>query len=206
MRRSAILLGLVLVAGTGCAAPTTDPAPTATTGPVATGTRAGDQAAPDATAARPLTDQESFVPERLRLPSGRTARVQPAGIGPDGTLAIPADPARIGWWDGGSRPGDPFGTVVVAGHIDSRRYGIGVLAEVAEARPGQEVRLSAGSRSLRYRIVSVRQVPKARLATGTDTFDLAGAARLALITCGGRFDARTHSYADNVVVLATPVG
>ena len=74
------------------------------------------------------------------------------------------------------------------------------------ARPGQLVRLLAGSRSRSYRIVSVRRVPKARLASGTDTFAQTGTARLALVTCGGAFDTRTHSYADNVVVLAEPVG
>jgi hypothetical protein len=221
-------LAVVVALGTGCAPARGDaagaPASTRPAPPVATGPRARLDSAPvlapssgspaggaterppdPAPAARDVTGQAVFVPQRLTLPSGRTAPVVPVEAGADGALTIPADPARVGWWSGGARPGDPYGSVVIAGHIDSRRYGLGVLAEVVRARPGQLVRLAAASRQRAYRIVSVRQVPKARLVSGTSTFDQTGAPRLVLVTCGGRFDPATHTYADNVVVQAEPV-
>jgi LPXTG-site transpeptidase (sortase) family protein len=140
------------------------------------------------------------------LPSGRTARVGPADTAADGSLVVPDDPARVGWWTGGGRPGDPFGSVVLAGHVDSRTYGIGALAELGRARRGDEIEVGAGDRTVSYRVVSVRRVPKARLAADTDAFDQTGPARLVLVTCGGAFDRVTHRYADNLVVVADPVG
>jgi hypothetical protein len=146
-----------------------------------------------------------FVPARLRLPSGRTAVVRPAETSGDGSLLVPEDPSRVGWWTGGARAGDPYGSVVLAGHVDSRRFGIGVLAELAGVRRGQLVQVVADGQSRSYRVASVRRVRKARLAAGTDVFDQSGAPRLVLVTCGGAFDRSTHTYADNLVVVATPV-
>jgi hypothetical protein len=54
-----------------------------------------------------------------------------------------------------------------------------------------------------YRIRAVRHHPKPELPG--EVFDRTGAARLVLITCGGRFDRRSRSYADNVVAYAVPV-
>ena len=89
--------------------------------------------------------------------------------------------------------------------MDSRRYGIGVMAEMLRMRTGQVVRLSDGASGQRYRVVSVEKVTKASLARGTDLFDQAVPHRLVMITCGGPFDLRTHRYRDNVVVTAEPV-
>ena len=181
------------------------PAPTVTP---SDGVPAGAPAvapAPDAPPARDAGGPPPFVPARITLPSGRQAAVAAADTADDGSLLVPVDPSRVGWWTGGGRPGDPYGSVVLAGHVDSRAYGLGVFAELARARPGDEVTLDAGDRSARYRVVSLRRVPKARLAADTDAFDQSGPARLVLITCGGAFDPATHRYADNVVVVAEPV-
>jgi len=160
---------------------------------------------PQVAVGRDRSGAAPFVPLEVVLPSGRSAPVLAADTGADGTLAVPPDPAQVGWWTGGARAGDPYGSLVLAGHVDSRRYGVGVLAELASARPGGLVRLASGSAVRSYRITSVRRVPKASLAADGDIFARRGPARLVLLTCGGAFDARTHSYADNVVVLASPL-
>jgi sortase (surface protein transpeptidase) len=133
-----------------------------------------------------------------------TAAVVPADVDGKGSLVVPTDPLQVGWWSGGARVGDPYGGVVLAGHVDSRRYGLGALAELARASVGQQVRVSSGGMTQTYRITQITRVPKARLAAGTDTFRQDVAPRLVLITCGGAFDTRTHTYADNVVVTAVP--
>ena len=62
----------------------------------------------------------------------------PVGLHPDGALVIPDDVRTVGWWTGGSKAGEAFGSVVVAGHVDSAARGIGVFAaaQAARARPG----------------------------------------------------------------------
>jgi hypothetical protein len=57
----------------------------------------------------------------------------------------------------------------------------------------------------RFTVDEIQQIPKVDLPTG-DLFRRDGAPRLALITCGGEFDAASRHYRDNIVVLASPAG
>lgn len=211
--RSAVgALLLCATAGCGTAAVPGGPGPAV---PAASGTASGTASAPaapsagrtppPAAAARDVSAPEPFVPRYLVLPSGGRAAVERAGTADDGSLTVPDDPSRVGWWTGGARVGDPFGSIVLAGHVDSRRYGVGVLAELTRVRPGQRVTVGAGGRTMTFRVSEVREVPKARLASGTDAFSQTVAPRLVLITCSGPFDPVRRAYEDNLVVVATPV-
>lgn len=148
---------------------------------------------------------QPFQPRELVLPGGAQAQVLAAGVRPDGSMVIPPDPQEVGWWTGGALPGEPFGTTVLAGHVDSRVYGLGVLAGLKQARVGQVITVRSGARSLSYRIISKRKIPKAELASGTDAFRQDVGQRLVVITCGGPFNLTTHRYEDNLVVVAVPL-
>jgi hypothetical protein len=145
------------------------------------------------------------VPARLELP-GRTAAapIVPVGTGPDGALVVPDPPQTVGWWAPGALAGSGTGTVVVAGHVDSRLAGVGILAVLPQLTVGEPVILrGADGRAVEYRVVARREFGKAALPT--DTFARTGSPRLVLITCGGRFDPALRSYEDNIVVYAEPV-
>ena len=146
-----------------------------------------------------------FRPTRLVLPGGASAAIVAVGVHEDGSMVIPEDPRQVGWWNGGALAGDAFGSVVVAGHVDSRRLGLGVMAGLRTVEPGQVVQLAAGRRTLRYRVVSTDRVRQARLAGDTDVFRQDVPPRLVLITCGGAFDPVRHRYTDNLVIVAEPV-
>jgi hypothetical protein len=146
-----------------------------------------------------------FAPLRLLLPDGTAAPVVPVGLHADGALVIPDDVRTVGWWTGGSKAGEAFGSVVVAGHVDSAARGIGVFAQLKRLVPGQVVELDARGQVQRYRIVSALRVPQARLAQDAGIFRVDGAPQLVLITCGGAFDRARHRYQDNLVVLASPL-
>ncbi|HEY6798335.1 MAG TPA: class F sortase [Kineosporiaceae bacterium] len=167
--------------------------------------RAASAAVPPAKLARSLAATVSFQPLEFRLPSGATAPIKDSGLHPDGALVIPDDPATVGWWDGGALAGDAYGSVVIAGHVDSARYGLGVMAELKTLRTGQVVELRAGGRRMRYRVTSRRSVPQAELAARTDAFRQDIPPRLVLITCGGAFDPVRHRYQDNLIIYAAPV-
>lgn len=160
-------------------------------GPAAVGKEAPSQVR----AERPLT---------VTLPSGRVLPVDPAETLPDGALAVPEDITRAGWWIGSSRLGDPFGSVVLAAHVDSFTQGVGPAIELLSARPGDTVRLTGQHLAQKYRITSVRLVPQVDLRHQTVVFSAAGDRRLVLITCGGAYDASLGGYQDNVVVMARP--
>jgi hypothetical protein len=146
-----------------------------------------------------------FVPATVVLPDGTSAPVVPVGLHPDGALVVPDDVRTVGWWTGGSRAGEPFGSVVVAGHVDSAARGIGVFAQLKRLVPGQVVQLVDGSRRAGYRIASATLVPQARLAADAGIFRVDGEPQLVLLTCGGAFDPARHRYQDNLVVIATPL-
>jgi hypothetical protein len=160
-----------------------------------------------APSARVATDGNyvPFTPTSIRLPSGRLADVLAARVRPDGVLNVPQNPNQVGWWTGGAQADEPYGSIVLAGHVDTAARGTGVLAEMMRMRTGDRVKLADGVHGQIYRVRTVGQVPKAKLSAGTDLFDQNVKHRLVLITCAGPFDQRAHSYRDNLVIVATPV-
>jgi hypothetical protein len=169
--------------------------------------RSGDQQVGRAQVAAPAPSQvDAQRPRAVTLPSGTTMSVDAAATGPDGELVIPADVNRAGWWDGSSQLGDPFGSIVLAAHIDSFTQGLGRFAELLEVRSGDRVMLSTRAMQQEYRVVSAELVPKAALTRSSSIYSVAGEPRLVLLTCGGAYDASSGGYQDNLVVEAVPVG
>ncbi len=210
---AAAALVAVVALGTGGCAVRPDPASAATgtattavgspTTPAAPGAPA---AAAEGTAA--ASQLRTFAPQRIRLVSdqGASAPIQGVDTGPGGELRLPANPGDVGWWVSGALAGEVFGSVVLAGHIDSRDYGLGFFARLLDAEPGDRIELSGDGLALTYVVHSNREVDKDALSTSTDIFDRGASGRLVLVTCTGRFDATTRHYDHNLVVVAEPVG
>ena len=196
---TALVTIATLVASAGCAPSeerpdTRAPAEARPAGePVRPARRAASQVAPE-------------VPRTLRLPGGTTVRVRAVGTRRDGRLAVPKDVRTAGWWRGGSRVGDPFGAVLVAGHVDSRTQGLGPYAELLTVRPGQQVVVRTATLQQRYRIRSLRLVPQAPLAARSSLHSPRGRQRLVLVTCAPPYDAARGGYQHLAVVTAYPAG
>lgn len=162
----------------------------------------------DRTAGTATALSRSSTPTAVALPSLHvTAAVDAVGVD-HGTLAVPDDPARVGWWTSSAQIGSRTGTTVLDGHVDTARAGAGALFQVGlgNVRVGTEVVVTtAGGAHVTYRVYAQRVYTKA-FGLPADVFGQTGAPRLVLITCGGRFDAAHHSYDDNVVVYARPIG
>jgi sortase (surface protein transpeptidase) len=122
----------------------------------------------------------------------------------DGQMELPDDPARIGWYRFGPTPGEARGSVVLGGHVDSQRYGVGPLARLAAVREGARITVTtAGGSTVDYRVTSVERISKAALPTDR-LFDPDIKPRLVVITCGGRYLPEAGGYEDNIVVIARP--
>ena len=93
------------------------------------------------------SERVHFVPEMLVLPGNARAGVVPAAT-VDGELKVPEDVAEVGWWDGSAYAGEPFGSTVIAGHVDSTSGGNGFFARLRRVRIGDVVTLRAGPREL----------------------------------------------------------
>ncbi|MGW0561540.1 class F sortase [Streptomyces sp. NPDC003016] len=142
-------------------------------------------------------------PRGLHGPGRFEAALVPVAAAADGALVLPEEPGTGGWWALGAAPGASRGTVLVAGHLDTRESGPGVFAALHEWELGARVVLTAADgRAHTYRITARRSYRQEALPG--DLFDSGGAPRLALVTCAGRYDRATGRYEDNLVLYGTP--
>ncbi|PKH38417.1 class F sortase [Nocardioides alpinus] len=145
-------------------------------------------------------------PQRAVLPSGTAVPVVAVSTTDDGTLDVPSDVDVAGWWRGGSRIGDPFGSVLLSAHVDSAADGLGPYVELLDVRRGQSVVLTSESLRQEYVVSSLRLLDKGPLAEHAWVYAATGPHRLVLVTCAGPFDAGRGGYQRLAVVTATPVG
>ena len=145
-------------------------------------------------------------PNALSIPSlGIAAPLDVLGV-EDGELVLP-EPKRLTLFKDGSYPGDPQGTVLVAGHVNSYSLGRGALYHLAEINQGATIWVTdATGRLHEYRVVGLQLLLKQALPRSL--FSRLGDPKLVVVTCGGDIvntpDGR--HYASNVIVTAVPMG
>lgn len=165
---------------------------------------------PDAGAVPPARRAPSAVtpaaPTSVLLPSGRTVPVAAVGTTGAGLLAVPDDVDEAGWWRGGSRIGDPFGSILVAAHVDSTTEGLGPFAELLEVAPGARVELAGTDLGQAFEVRERRLVPQGSLTDDSWIFAASGPGRLTLVTCAPPFDRDRGGYQNLAVVTAVPLG
>jgi hypothetical protein len=177
------------------------------TGPAGDGPVDGSSAAPEpspftTTAPRGAIDV-SLWPVRVDVPAlAVTAPVQAVGVGEARELIIPPSPMDVGWFQGGSVPGEP-GVALLTSHVDTREQGRGVFAGLVTLEAGDLITVTSADGAVqRWTVVARTQHRKDALPQAL--FSRSGPAQLALVTCGGPFDRTARSYRDNVIVWAEP--
>ncbi len=217
-----LLTGLLLIVGhqtpavvrtgeTPAAAVTPDaagpssPTPAATAGPRGPSRSPRTPAVPRSRASISPPEKGNPRPVRIRLdPLGVTLPIQPVGVTGDGAMELPDDPGELGWYRFGPEPGAGRGSAVLAGHVDSREYGIGPLAELDRLRPGDVITVITAAGSIEFTIERLRYERRSRFPA-EELFDRTGPSRLVIITCGGPYTPG-RGYRDNLIVTATPAG
>lgn len=146
------------------------------------------------------------APAQLDVPAlGIRAAVDAVGVEPDGSMVIPAEIARVGWYRFGPAPGAERGNAVLAGHVDAEGEGPGALFELRGVEVGARISVTDVAGAVHeYEVVSRETVTKEVLPV-EQIFDRTGEHRLVVITCGGPFLPDLRTYRDNVVVTAVPV-
>jgi len=145
-------------------------------------------------------------PRLIRLPIGRCVQVQPVGTTSNGLLDVPADVDVAGWWEGGSWLGDPFGSMLVAAHVDSATEGLGPFASLLTARPGERVRVWGGGLRRTFEVRTRRLRPHGSIAPRSWLHSHQGPARLTLVTCAGPYDPDYGGHQNLAVIVAFPIG
>lgn len=193
----AVVLLVALLGGCGGQdgpAPASPPAPTASPPSEGPTTPPGGSPSPAAAA-----------PSSVRIPSlDLDERLVGLGIAGSGELEVPEDPARVGWFTGGGRPGGRGPTVLV-GHLDSRT-GPAVFARLPELGRGDAVSVTTeDGTTVDYVVTRTEDFSQGQDAFPTeDVFGATGGDALRLITCTGPYDQQAGRYTENRVVFAEP--
>lgn len=147
---------------------------------------------------------ELAPPDRLHIPALHLdEQLVDLGLADDGSMEVPDDPDRAGWFTGGGRPGGR-GPTVLAGHVDSTE-GPAVFGSLTRLGSGDEVVLeNAAGEQVTYRVDRVADYPKGTFPTH-EVFGATVGDELRLITCTGAWDTLASSYEDNRVVFASAV-
>ncbi|UBU10683.1 class F sortase [Nonomuraea gerenzanensis] len=142
-------------------------------------------------------------PTAVYIPSiGVAAPLMELGLDAEGAIQNPPfDPPNLaGWYRYGPVPGQR-GAAVITGHLDTRT-GPAVFARLKDVRRGAQIQVLRADRSVAVFVVDkVEHTPK----RGFPAKKVYGKLRypgLRLVTCGGAFDQRAHSYEENTIVYA----
>jgi sortase (surface protein transpeptidase) len=150
--------------------------------------------------ADPVLSMAHSVPTRISMPSiGVRSTLMGLGLKPDGTLEVPPGAYPAGWFTGAPTPGE-LGPAVIAGHV-SYNGTDGVFVDLARAAVGDTIVVGRadGSKAI-FEVTELAHFAKAHFPSD-QVYGQLDHAGLRLITCGG-FNAKTDTYADNVVVFA----
>lgn len=134
------------------------------------------------------------------------ALVEQIGIRRDGRVETPPyDTAEKAFWYRNSVTPGEEGPSVFFGHVDSKDK-IAAFFYVSKIRPGNQIEVVRQDKSTAiFEVTSVEQFAKHSFPT-TRVYGHTDEPTLRLVTCGGKYDKKTQSYADNIVVFATMVG
>ncbi|CUR60155.1 putative Peptidase C60 sortase A and B [metagenome] len=172
--------------------------------PVSSGSNTpGASTAPAATLAESVVVPER--PRSARLPSGTVVPIRAVSTTASGRLDVPDDVRTAGWWRGGSRIGDPFGSTLLAAHVDSTTQGLGPYAQLLSVRAGQRITVSTAGLTQEFEVRSLRLVAQGSLADRTWIFAPSGPRRLTLVTCAPPYDRTRGGYQNLAIVTARPV-
>ncbi|MEU9460129.1 MULTISPECIES: class F sortase [unclassified Streptomyces] len=152
---------------------------------------------------------EGAVPKRVEIPSiGIEAPVVARGLDKDGAIEPPSfdTPQAVGWYGDGTEPGAK-GPALLVGHVDTETRPA-VFYGLSAARPGAKIDITRADGTVaEFTVDDVQVFTRARFdADKAYGPRKDGRAELRLITCGGTFDRKTHSYDANVVVSAYLTG
>lgn len=176
------------------ASTTSGPAPVTNTSPAPTS---------DAPSIAPAPLQH-VRPTQVEIPIiGVSSSLVDLGLNGDGTLEVPVDFAKAGWYKDGPFPGDPGGrpSSVIVGHVDNSE-GPAVFYRLKELKTGDEVFVTREDGSIAVFVVyETRQFAK-NAFPAEDVYKVVPDSEVRLITCTGEFDPEARSYLDNFVVYA----
>jgi len=148
---------------------------------------------------------------------GIEACIQRVGIDQYNAIAVPNNVHLVGWYVDSAVPGED-GVSVIDGHATGR-YGLAAFGGLQNSKPNDKIVIEFGDYSIKiFQVVDVhsydinhvmdmlfQSIPESDINNSSlqqETSETAANNQLALITCGGSYDANSHSYNERIIVRA----
>ena len=142
---------------------------------------------------------QTGVPLRLKIPAiGVDAAIETVGQTQTGSMDVPADARNVAWYKLGLAPGDS-GNAVISGHLDDKK-GPTVFWKLGKLKVGDKVTVIDSTGSERVFAVIAKEAYAFDKAPINKIFGFDLEHDLNLITCGGRWNPKTHNYSQRLVV------
>lgn len=158
---------------------------------------------PPRTSEPSATFKPGRVPIQISIPAIQvTAGITELGLNKDGTVEVPKNPDKTGWYRKGPMPGEP-GSAVILGHVDSK-VGPAVFYRLKNLDPGDQIAVKLDSGSVaHFEVTRVAQYPIEDFPRYKVYAGKPDRPALNLVTCGGKYDREAGGYQSNVVVYTT---
>lgn len=154
--------------------------------------------------AAPIAKSAKARPLRIRIPKIKVnAPVGSVTVDIKGKLQAPslAKPNLTGWYKFSPVPGE-IGPSVINGHVSTKK-GAAVFKRLKEIAKGDAIYVyRTDGKVTKFVVSGIEQVSKSSFPTSR-VYGNVKNAQLRLITCGGVYNAKDHSYTDNIIVYAT---
>jgi len=147
------------------------------------------------------------LPRYLRIPEIDVyARIKHTGIDKDGSVDAPRNIHDVSWFKEGTVPGGDVGASLLLGHT-SGWSGPGVFKNIGKLTPGNMFEVEKGSgEKILYEVTNVESRPVEDINMGSILGPaVAGEHDVKLMTCSGKYNRDTESYADRTIVYAKVV-
>jgi len=141
-------------------------------------------------------------PSRLIIPKlNIDTLVEATGNDIDGTMALPADPAKVGWYISGAKPGE-IGNAVIGGHLDLVTGAPAIFYYLSNLTVGDELTVYDiyGTEKI-FRVIDKQIYPYNETPIDL-VFGKSDRRMLNLITCTGWFNQNVHNYSHRLVVFS----
>lgn len=157
---------------------------------------------PDETPPEKCADVPHNIPRQIELPDiNASGCIQKVGVDQNHAIAVPNNVHVAGWYVDSSVPGEK-GVSIIDGHV-SGIYSEGIFKHIAKLRTGNKIEVQFGDGSQRTFTVKTVDSYSVDQTSKEQYKQLNGVeSQLTLITCGGRFDAKTKQFDKRIVVRA----
>ena len=129
------------------------------------------------------------------------APVIPVSVDAEGKMELPPQPADVGWYQLGVKPGEK-GNAVVAGHLDSATGAGAIFGRLSELVPGDAIIVTKEDNQQEiFEVVQKEIFPFDQVPIDM-VFGESEERNLNLITCTGVFNQITSNYSHRMIIFA----